>query len=122
MTARSFSIPTTLPLTTVPSCKLPWPNASSSIAAKSSLVGTVDRGFGPPGRPRQVSAAAWNAADITKWHETHKGDQDQGEGSENIDSPCGGTIPRRSPVNQNVLSSVGEPAASKAGEVSMKAH
>src|SRR5262245_42022748 len=41
MTARSFSIPTTLPLTTVPSCKLPWPNASSSIAAKSSRVGAA---------------------------------------------------------------------------------
>jgi hypothetical protein len=41
ISAMSFSIPTTLPLTTVPSCRLPWPNASSSIAAKSSRVGAA---------------------------------------------------------------------------------
>src|SRR5262249_19001096 len=33
---RSFSIPTTVPLTTEPSCRLPCVNDSSSILAKSS--------------------------------------------------------------------------------------
>src|SRR6478609_3627818 len=42
MTARSFSIPTTMPLTTAPSCGLPWVKDSSSICAKSSRVGVAD--------------------------------------------------------------------------------
>ena len=42
MTARSFSIPTTVPLTTEPSCRLPWLNDSSSIAAKSSRDGAAE--------------------------------------------------------------------------------
>src|SRR5262245_43577840 len=42
MTARSFSIPTTVPLTTAPSCGLPWVKDSSSICAKSSRVGLAD--------------------------------------------------------------------------------
>src|SRR5215470_15071702 len=41
MTARSFSIPTILPLTTDPSCKLPWVNDSSSSLAKSSRDGVA---------------------------------------------------------------------------------
>jgi len=41
MTAMSFSMATTVPLTTVPSFRCPWPNASSSIAAKSSRVGAA---------------------------------------------------------------------------------
>ncbi len=36
MTAMSFSMATTMPLTTEPSCRLPAVNDSSSIAAKSS--------------------------------------------------------------------------------------
>src|SRR5262245_27603971 len=42
MTARSFSIPTTLPFTTEPSCGLPWVKDSSSIFAKSSRDGAAD--------------------------------------------------------------------------------
>src|SRR5450759_4835813 len=41
MTAKSFSIPTTLPLMTEPSCKLPVWKDSSSIVAKSSRVGAA---------------------------------------------------------------------------------
>src|SRR5262245_38539523 len=39
MTARSFSMPTIVPLTTDPSCGAPCVKDSSSIAAKSSRVG-----------------------------------------------------------------------------------
>ena len=41
MTAMSFSMPTTLPLTTDPSCRLPPPKDSSSMAAKSSRDGAA---------------------------------------------------------------------------------
>src|SRR5215510_4427469 len=41
MTARSFSIPTTVPLTTAPSCT-PCPKDSSSILAKSSREGVAE--------------------------------------------------------------------------------
>src|SRR5436190_13193661 len=41
MTARSFSIPTTVPLMTEPSCKLPWSKDSSSSLAKSSRDGAA---------------------------------------------------------------------------------
>src|SRR5215472_11995602 len=42
MTARSFSMPTTVPLTTAPSCGLPWAKDSSSIFAKSSRDGVAE--------------------------------------------------------------------------------
>src|SRR5262249_19923961 len=42
MTARSFSIPTTVPLTTAPSWGLPWEKDSSSSLAKSSRVGVAE--------------------------------------------------------------------------------
>src|SRR5262249_25977157 len=43
MTARAFSIPTIVPLTTAPSCGLPpWVKASSSIFAKASRVGVAE--------------------------------------------------------------------------------
>src|SRR5579883_64429 len=42
MMATSFSMPTTVPLMTDPSCRLPPPNDSSSRAAKSSRVGAAD--------------------------------------------------------------------------------
>src|ERR1700743_1822071 len=41
MTAMSFSIATTVPLITDPSCTLPWSNDSSSIEAKSSCDGAA---------------------------------------------------------------------------------
>src|SRR5882757_3834574 len=41
MTARSFSMPTTVPLTTEPSCRCHWVNDSSSIIAKSSRDGAA---------------------------------------------------------------------------------
>ena len=43
MTAMSFSMPTTVPLTTEPSCRLPWSKDSSSIVAKSSREGAWRR-------------------------------------------------------------------------------
>ncbi len=42
--------------------------------ASSNDEGAVIRAFGPPGRPRQMSTAAWNAADIAKCREPGKGD------------------------------------------------
>jgi len=42
MTATSFSIATTVPLTTLPSCGLPWVKDSSNIFAKSSRDGAAE--------------------------------------------------------------------------------
>ena len=44
MTATSFSMPTTVPLMTEPSCRLPWVNDFSSISAKSSRDGVAEAG------------------------------------------------------------------------------
>src|SRR5262249_35234505 len=41
MTANSFSMPTTFPLMTEPSCRIPRPKDSSSSLAKSSREGAV---------------------------------------------------------------------------------
>src|SRR5215470_3571235 len=73
MTARSFSIPTTVPLTTEPSCRLPWVNDSSSSLAKSSrdgatvLVVAMDSpvsGSCPPPRMPFVAAGDVHPVDV----------------------------------------------------------
>src|SRR5688572_17385799 len=63
ITARSFSIPTTLPLTTVPSDGVPpWVNDSSSIAAKSSRDGVAE-----PAAGVAMNSPALRAAGLRDW-------------------------------------------------------
>jgi len=53
-----------------------WRTAKETdrTGASSNNEGAVIRASGPPGRPRQMSTAAWNAADIAKCGEPGKGD------------------------------------------------
>jgi hypothetical protein len=53
-----------------------WRTAKETdrTGASSNNEGAVIRASGPPGRPRQMSTAAWNAADIAKRGEPGKGD------------------------------------------------
>jgi tripartite-type tricarboxylate transporter receptor subunit TctC len=52
-----------------------WRTAKETdrTGASSNNEGAVIRASGPPGRPRQMSTAAWNAADIAKRPRSHKG-------------------------------------------------
>jgi tripartite-type tricarboxylate transporter receptor subunit TctC len=52
-----------------------WRTAKETdrTGASSNNEGAVIRASGPPGRPRQMSTAAWNGADIAKRPRSHKG-------------------------------------------------
>jgi tripartite-type tricarboxylate transporter receptor subunit TctC len=52
-----------------------WRTAKETdrTGASSTNEGAVIRASGPPGRPRQMSTAAWNGADIAKRPRSHKG-------------------------------------------------